>query len=402
MGYVPHGSLHLDWAQRRLDGITLRSEAGKAMSYFGVTAEKIDTVRHHSNADRLDICTLKGMAFQFVTGRDQYKAGEVVLYFPVDSLLPVELQRKMGVEGMLSGKNKDRVKTVRLRGEISQGLVGPQSLAEGWAAVSPDVCNTKAGWGVEIAEWLGVTKYEPAPIDTTGNLLPLPCGLSAYDIEGADRNIDAVNRLMFEEVVVTEKVEGQNFSVTFDPVEHQVYVNQRNFTIEEIDTAEHRLWRLARKASLIPDPFPMNTPSSFLEFLAGVYPGQSITVYGEAYGPGIQGNYYKIPDIQVRLFDIKVGYDFVDYPTFVGLVHMFWRIDYKFNNLITAPVLFVGQLIEWLEDRTIVEASSGPSAINSDVLREGVVIRPFIEQRHPEIGRLIIKQRDPVYLVNEK
>lgn len=371
------------------------------MSYFGVTAEKIDTVRHHSNADRLDICTLRGMAFQFVTGRDQYKAGEVVLYFPVDSLLPVELQRKMGVEGMLSGKNKDRVKTVRLRGEISQGLVGPQSLAEGWATASPDVCNTKAGWGVEIAEWLGVTKYEPAPIDTkAGNLLPLPCGLSAYDIEGAERNLDAVNRLMFEQVVVTEKVEGQNFSVTFDPVEHQVYVNQRNFTIEEIDIAEHRLWRLARRTNLIPIGVEDVAPS-FLEFLASVYPSQAITVYGEAYGPGIQGNYYKVPDIAVRLFDIKVSADFIDYPTFVGLVHMFWRNDYKHENPIAVPVLFTGQLREWLEDRTIAEASSGPSTINSNVIREGVVIRPFVEGRHPEIGRLIIKQRSSDYLLRE-
>lgn len=372
------------------------------MSYFGVTAEKIDTVKHHPNADRLDICTLVGMTFQFVTGRDQYKPGENVLYFPVESLLPLELQGKMGVTGMLSGKNKDRVKTVRLRGEISQGLVGPESLAEACAAVSDDVCKTKAEWGVEIAEWLGVTKYEPAPIESkAGNLLPLPCGLSVYDIEGCERNPDALKRLMYEQVVVTEKVEGQNFSVTYDPVEHQVYVNQRNFTIEEIDAAEHRLWRLARKASLIPESY-IQHQSSFLEFLASVYPNQAITVYGEAYGPGIQGNYYKIPDIQVRLFDIKVGYDFVDYPTFVGLVHMFWRIDYKHNNLITAPVLFVGQLVEWLKDRTIAEASSGTSAINNEILREGVVIRPFIEQRHPEIGRLIIKQKDPVYLVNEK
>ena len=73
------------------------------MSYFGVTVEKIDTAEHHPNADRLDICTLKGMGFQFVTGRDEYKPGESVLYFPVESILPLELQRKMDIEGMLAG-----------------------------------------------------------------------------------------------------------------------------------------------------------------------------------------------------------------------------------------------------------------------------------------------------------
>ncbi len=377
------------------------------MSYFGVTAEKIDTAKHHPNADRLDICTLVGMTLQFVTGRDQYKPGEVVLYFPVDSVLPLELQGKMGVTGMLSGKNKDRVKTVRLRGEISQGLVGPQSLGEGAATISDDVCLTKSQWGVEIAEWLGVTKYEPAPIESkAGNLLPLPCGLSTYDIEGAERNVDAVKRLMFKQVVVTEKIEGQNFSVTYDSVEDRVYVNQRRYTIEEIDVGEHRLWKLARKADLIPtaDPLSSLMDISFLGFLAGIYAGQRITVYGEAFGPSIQGNIYKVPETAVRLFDIKIDDEFLDFPTFVGLVHMHWRIDYRFfpSNPITVPVLFTGLLADWLEGQTIAQASSGPSALNANVLREGVVIRPFIEGRHPEIGRLIIKQRDPVYLANEK
>ena len=372
------------------------------MSYFGITAEKIATVKHHPNADRLDICTLVGMTFQFVTGRDQYKPGEMILYFPVDSILPLELQGKMGVTGMLSGKNKDRVKTVRLRGEISQGLVGPQSLAAACAAVSDDVCMTKSQWGVEIANWLGVTKYEPEAIETkAGKLFPLPCGLGVYDIEGAERNMDAVSRLMLEQVVVTEKLEGQNFSVSYEPIEGRVYVNQRKFTIEPIEGNEHYLWKLARNAHMISTGGP---DFSFLGFLTDVYPSQRITVYGEAYGPKIQGNIYNVDRPQVRLFDIKVGWEFLDFPTFIGLVHMYFRIDYKFQptNHVTVPILFTGMLTEWLEGRTIAEASSGPSCLNSNVLREGVVIRPFIEQRHPEIGRLIIKQRDPVYLVNEK
>lgn len=377
------------------------------MSYFGVTVEKIDTAKHHPNADRLDICTLVGMSFQFVTGRDQYKPGECVLYFPVDSILPLELQSKMGVTGMLSGKNQDRVKTVRLRGAISQGLVGPQSLAEACATVSDDVCMTKSQWGVEIAEWLGVTKYEPAPIESkAGNLLPLPCGLSVYDIEGAERNVDAVKRLMFEKVVVTEKIEGQNFSVTYDPVEDRVYVNQRRYTIEEIEAGEHRLWKLARTEGMIPtsDPLSGLIDVSFLGYLAGIYAGQRITIYGEAYGPSIQGNIYDSRQPRLRLFDIKINDEFVDFPTFIGLVHMHFRIDYKFlsSNPITVPIIFTGLLAEWLNGETIAHASSGPSALNINVLREGVVIRPFIEGRHPEIGRLIIKQRDPVYLANEK
>ena len=209
--------------------------------------------------------------------------------------------------------------------------------------------------------------------------------------------------MMLEQVVVTEKLEGQNFSVTYDPIEDRVFVNQRKFTIEPIEAGEHRLWKLARNSGMIPTGEP-DGDLSFLGFLADVYASQSITVYGEAYGPKVQGNIYNVQSMQVRIFDIKVGAEFLDFPTFIGLVHMHFGISYKFlpSNPITVPIMFTGLLVEWLEGRSIAEASSGSSMLNTNILREGVVIRPFTEQRHPEIGRLIIKQRDPVYLANEK
>lgn len=395
------------------------------MSYFGITVEKIATAQHHSNADRLDICTLEGMSIQFVTGRDEYRPGDRVLYFPVDSVLPLELQRNMGVEGYLAGKNKDRVKTVRLRGEISQGLVGPQSMAAAVAAVSEDVVKTKEEWGVEIAEWLGVTKYEPAPIQSkAGNLSPLPAGLAVYDIEGAERNPDAVARMMDMQVVVTEKIEGMNFSVTYVAAEDKIYVNQRKHTITPIEGVTHFFWQLARSHFLVPWDYHVFTndtepgPSeywtdSLLGWLSEIYPGCDITIYGEAHGPKIQGNIYQLPSPELKLYDILVNGEFLDALTFFGLMATFGAYEpfTQKENPHVVPVIFVGTLRTYLQSRgahggrlvneTIVEASRGISRLNPEVYREGIVIRPLIERRHPTIGRLIIKQRDPVYLANE-
>ncbi len=101
------------------------------MSFFGVSVETIASVRTHPGADRLDLCTLEGMSFQVVVKRGEFNPGDRVVYFPVDALLPEDLLRRIGLEGRLAGARKNRVKTISLRGEISQGLVGPLDLISG-------------------------------------------------------------------------------------------------------------------------------------------------------------------------------------------------------------------------------------------------------------------------------
>tara|TARA_Y100000310_G_scaffold209426_1_gene210038 strand:- start:2375 stop:2752 length:378 start_codon:yes stop_codon:yes gene_type:complete len=93
------------------------------MAFFGVTKEKINLLYNHPGADRLDLAKLDGMSFQFVVGRDTFKLGDEVIYFPVDSLIPEDVLARIGLVGKLAGRNKNRVKTIRLCGEISQGIV---------------------------------------------------------------------------------------------------------------------------------------------------------------------------------------------------------------------------------------------------------------------------------------
>lgn len=369
------------------------------MAFFGVTFETIETARAHPNADRLDLCTLKGCSFQFVTGRGEYRAGDNVLYFPIDSLLPLDVQEKLGLVGKLAGPNKNRIKTIRLRGEISQGIVAPQKLVEVVAIVSAEVVKSKEEWEQEITEWLGVTKYEPPSIKcNAGNLKGLPCGLTVYDIEGAERFPDVIAALMDQPVMITEKIEGQNFSATYSALDNRVYINQRRFTIEPLEEGKtHWFWELARNNNLIPR-MGEEWEKSFLGFLASVYPGQTITIYGEAYGPSVQGNIYAKIAPQLGIFDIKVGEDFLDALTFLGLAN---DVMPPADKTLVVPILYIGKLRNWLAGQTLVQASHGTSVLNPQVLREGIVIRPLIEAQAHKLGRVIIKQRDPIYLCAE-
>src|SRR5690349_12411215 len=85
-----------------------------------VPVATVSAVKPHSNSDHLDIVEVLG--WQCVVGRDQFKEGDKIVYFPPDTLLPLELSDKWNITQYLS---KQRIRATRLRGEPSFGLVMP-------------------------------------------------------------------------------------------------------------------------------------------------------------------------------------------------------------------------------------------------------------------------------------
>lgn len=357
------------------------------MAFFGTTIEVIKTSIKHPNADKLSICTLEGIAFTFVTGIDQFKPGQKVIYFPIDSIIPDDIAKELGVFGKLAGNGKNRLKTCKIRGVLSQGLVGNITLID-------DGCfyaHWKLEKGLEaptpemITQFLGVTKYEPPVIpDKAGNLKQLPCDLSVYDIEGCERFYVPLEKLMDQKVWVLEKVEGSNGSVSCDHATGDIFVNQRRHTIEEIDGHEHAWWNIARKQDLV----------GFVRYArAGLR--ETVTLYFEVAGPAIQGNIYKLTEPTGFIFDLKVGSKFVSKGVMFSLLDQYFGA----GKYMHAPILSRDKTLrEWLDGKTIVQASNGESKLYK-TLREGIVISPEIEQEDETLGgRLILKQRDPIYL----
>lgn len=394
------------------------------MAFFGVTKEVVEKVWPHPNADRLEIAKLRGLSFQFIVGKGLWKEGDECLYFPVDSLFPDDLLLQMGVgtierrdrespcedtgmtediwvEGKLSGPNKNRLKTIRLRGEISQGMIGPVSL------IVPDL-ESEFGEGLDvddhtpekITKYLGVQKYEPPVIfDANADLIPLPDELSMYDIEGADRYEQAVEALLDVPVAITEKVEGMNFSVYVNE-SGETRVNQRRFSIRPREGVEHSFWKLAESKGLL----------KIAEEIRQRYSAQSCAIYGEFLGPSIQKNIYGFKDHKVLVFDIlltgnvdngeddgstRVDRYFLPWKKFVECVE-----DYGLESV---PVLSEGvTLREVLGDQTVQEYSNGKSALFG-TRREGIVIKPEEEKHNESLGgRLVLKQRSPDYLAKSE
>jgi len=342
------------------------------MAFFGVTIETIESVWDHPNADRLSLAKMKNLSFQFVIGKNQFQAGQKVLYFPIDSLLPQELIEKMGMVGKFSGKEKNRIKTIKLRQQISQGFVIlPEKLIS-----SEDLSLSSE----ELTSLLKVTKYEhPILFSNDGFLVELPFGYSKYDIEGAERFSHIVDLLMDQEVVIFEKMEGTNHSVLKS---HELFVNQRQHSIKEKENSTHSYWDVARKTKLIDY----------------IKKQDDMAIYSEFCGPSIQKNIYQLKDPTLFVFDIKKNNKWLNFKSFLEETKKLTQE----STVKIAPILFVGKLKDYLQGKTIQEASNGQSVVNPKILREGIVVKPVIEQSHFEIGRLIIKQRSPEYLGNEE
>lgn len=121
------------------------------------TVEFIESVKAHPNADKLELAKILG--YQCVVPKGVYFGGETVVYIRTDSVLPKD---KAWAEKYLKYAEK-RVKSIKLRGEFSEGFVIPIE------EVSSLIPKEYQNYGADVSDELGVTHYEP----------PVPKDLSA-------------------------------------------------------------------------------------------------------------------------------------------------------------------------------------------------------------------------------
>jgi hypothetical protein len=176
------------------------------MSEFRVPVVAIE-ISPHDNADALELAQV-GL-YLSVVKKGQFKTGDLVAYIPEAAIVPEPLLLELGLNrrpdpanpgreiGGLAGGQYNRVKAIRLRGVVSQGIVYPAR--DGWVEDQ------------DVAEELGITKWEPKlPSNLQGRVRPFnpenQRWLVKYDIE----NLKAHPK-MFEDgelVEFSEKIHG--------------------------------------------------------------------------------------------------------------------------------------------------------------------------------------------------
>ncbi|MGW0877589.1 RNA ligase (ATP) [Streptomyces sp. NPDC002740] len=349
------------------------------MSTLRVTAEVL-TVHEHPDADALELAQV-GL-YRAVVAKGAYRTGEAALYIPEQSVLPTALVEELGLTGRLAGSRSDRVKAVRLRGELSQGIVcRPEALADVDLALA-------AVEGTDFAERLGIVKWvPPIPPTMSGDVESAPDLLPWVDIENIQRYPGIFEP--GEPVILTEKLHGTACLLTYVADEERVYVSSKGFGSKSLALTEdprNLYWRAVHGHDV---------PGAAAR-LAQRLGARRIGVFGEVYGAGVQDLTYgadgRRDTLGYAVFDVSAEID--------GVVRWLDAAELLDGELPLVPRLFEGPY----DSERVLEIATGRETVSGRGLhlREGVVIRPAVERYSPVTGgRAIAKAVSGAYLTRK-
>ncbi len=372
------------------------------MATFEVKIVKVDAIEEHPNADAIEFARIAG--YVSIVKKDQVKAGDLVVYVPEAAVMPQWLLEHIGLwkhdsaKGALAGKKGTRVKAIKLRGSISQGIVIQTKLIPK-DHIDGNMLTTEAGevWvteGQEVSELLGITKYEPKiPTCLNGEVCNVFGHTLKFDIENIQKHPDIFNE--GEDVIATEKLHGTWTCFGYVPGLDHPDIREGNLIITSKGLSDQGLAFKDNEANvrnLYIRTF--NAHEGLLDALRtlALRKGKPVYVLGETFGMGVQDLHYGLTDTKFLAFDIYIGEPgrgiYLDCLEFMSNAHTL--------NIDTVPSLYRGPFIQdkLKEFRDGKETISG----HGDCIREGIVIKPCTERRCDEIGRVMLKWVSPYYL----
>ncbi|MFZ4550153.1 MAG: RNA ligase (ATP) [Bacteroidales bacterium] len=326
--------------------------------------QKIVALDPIEGADAIERATVLG--WQLVVKKNDFQVGDLVVYCEIDCLMPnkpvFEFLKPRGM----------RVRTIRLRGQISQGICFPLSiLPEGFEVVEDADCTRE----------LGIEKYEP----------PLPACLSgvakgrfpSFIPKTDETRVQVLQKLLDkykgEKCYVTEKVDGS--SGTFYVNNDEFGVCSRN--LELLEDSENSFWKVARQMDI----------ENKIRSLQG-----NFALQGELIGEGIQDNRLKLRGQTIRFFNVFDidKFEYLPYEKFITTL----------QNLQLPSVPILSDDYELSSDiEEIIKMATRKSTICTDAWAEGIVIRPLNEKielllsnENFNNGRVSFKAINPEFL----
>ena len=347
---------------------------------WAVERTTVTAVEDHPNADRLSLVTIFGficISAKNEDGSHRYKVGDEVFYIPEASILPDSFLQEYGFwrngRGILSGSRNNRVKAIRLRGILSQGIIIPakEESASGWA------------------ESIGIYKYEPPAPSHIMNGKTKQCPHTmGYNVNQGQKFTDLFDPDDF--VVVTEKIHGTLVQFGFVRTEEGV---ERIITSKGLGGKGFNLVQDEDKNIYVRIATPIldDLEKPFSE-TADI--GDKILFFGEIFGRGIQDLHYSQEHPSLRIFDIFLEGKDISYNG--------WLDDSEARPLALSlglkyvPVIWMGHFA----DLNIPDCRDGKSKVDNLTLREGVVVKTSIEQRKGQL-RKQAKFVSPDYLTRK-
>lgn len=294
--------------------------------------EIVREIKPHTNADKLELATVQG--WQTVVKKGEFKAGDHCVFVPPDTILP-----EAPWSAFLKDKNRPdkpiRLKTAKIRGEYSQGLVLPLSVLP----LGSKEWHESADVGGE----LGIKKYEKEVSlaisgEQRGNF---PTWVAPKtDEDNGLSNLSLVERVLREPVIVTLKLDGSSCTIV---AEDGKIENACSRNVDLVDDGKNAFWFAAKKLKLN---------------------GFSGVIQGELMGPGIQGNQLGLNEPTLYVFQVKQNDLWQDYPAIKKLSEQF--------GCPCVPTVWACNTTTLADLQNLADNLT----IREGVLAEGIVVRP--------------------------
>jgi len=338
------------------------------------TIRKIDLLLPIEGADAIECAVVGG--WKVVVKKGEYNAGDLAVYCEIDSWIPTELASFLskGKEPReFEGIKGERLRTVKLRGQLSQGLLLP---------LEPTCENivSELFEGLDVSLPLNIVKWE-APINAQlagqvkGNF---PTAIPKTDqerVQNLTKEIKAAfeTNLLFE---LTEKLEGSSMTCYF--IDGVFGVCSRNLDLKRDEN--NSFW-----ATAIRDDIEAKMRA------VGPNPGEDwdFAIQGELIGPGIQGNIYKLSKPAFYVFDI---YD-INKGAYMEPTER--QAMVKVLRLNHVPVITIGKDLGIGTVDELLVWAEGKSVLNEKQEREGIVFKQMN-------GGMTFKAISNKYLLNAK
>lgn len=301
------------------------------------TIQKIKNIYPIENADNIECAEILG--WKIVVRKGEFKVDDLCIYIEIDSLIP----RKSWSEFLFkhSKETKYRLRTVKLRGQISQGLVIPCDILGSF-----DDCGSEYPRELEtdLTEFLEIEKYEKQIPDYLQGIYKssFPVFIPKTDEVRIQSNPKLLEELKGKPYYITTKMDGT--SATFYKKGETFGVCSRNLELEESDDSIY--WKIAKRYNI----------KSWLK--------EGYAIQGEICGPGIQNNPVGLKDLTLFVFTV---FDIYNYKP---IFHPDWLPqDYNFTFV---PIEEIGESFDYtMEDLLLKAQGTYPSGVR----KEGIVVR---------------------------
>ena len=322
------------------------------------TIEKVLSKSEIEGADKIELVNVLG--WQVITKKNEFQIGDYCIYIPIDTTVNPLKEYFAFLKDEKNPETRVRIKTKKLRGVFSQGLVLPVSVL--------DIVNYSEGQ--DVSELIDVQKYEKENIivqqGSGTNFKPFPTHIISITDED---NLKTMNKCLKEfydkEIYITLKMDGSSMTI-----------------IKEIDEFTLCSRRLILEEGSIMYQYVNNKKikERIMEY------NLDIAIQGEFCGPKVNGNQMQLKDYEFYVFNIK-NIKTKQYYGYEDILRICKDLNLKTVPLLSKFVCDSSYTIEKFQQISNDVVYVTP--MNKKVPGEGIVIRPIIPIYSPILGKML-------------